>query len=282
MSEHSDLSIRPKIGLVLGSGGARGAAHIGVLRVLEELEIPIDLVVGASMGAIIGGAYAAGVDLAEREDERNKTDLIKMAKHLLPSHSFKYWTAGEGTMELFERYVGDVHIESLKIPYAAMATDIHTGKPFVIRKGRLADAMRASSSIPIIFAPVEKDEHCLVDGGLVNPLPVDVAKEMGAERIIAVDVNSQPESLLNPEKHSHHEKPRGTGTPDLIETISAMMILVQRQLAKHVLENTPADVYIEPSSYANLFGYRKFGEVIEAGIKAAHNKSDELKALLDS
>ncbi len=212
---------RPKIGLALSGGGARGAAHIGVIRVLEEVRIPVDYIAGTSMGSIVGGLYAAGMSPEElqetllaidwnaafrdkplREDLsfRRKQDedsfpislqlgwrqkKLRMPRGLLQGQNlnaiFTALTLPVATVEDFDR---------LSIPFRAVGTDIETGDKFVIGEGSLARAMRASMSIPGAFAPVEIDGKLLVDGGIAANLPVDVVREMGADIVIAVDIST--------------------------------------------------------------------------------------------
>lgn len=210
---------RPRIGLVLGGGGARGAAHIGVLKELERQRIPIDAIVGTSMGAIIGGLYASGKTPAELEDIVTTLDWAD-AMSDTPSRehlSFRRKLDDErypitlelgvrnkelllpmGVLEgqrldliLRELTIDVSHIDNydeLPIPFRAIATDIGTGMPHVMGRGDLAQSIRASMSVPAIFAPVELDGRLLVDGGIAANLPVDVMRAMGVDIIIAVDV----------------------------------------------------------------------------------------------
>jgi NTE family protein len=209
---------RLKIGLVLGGGGARGAAHVGVLKVIEENRIPIDYIVGTSMGAIVGGLYASGMSVSELEDvfksidwkdlftdrpsrkdlsfrhKQAKKQLIDFemgfnkGKFVLP----KGIVAGQKLGFLLKTItlkVSDIKdFNELPIPFHAIATDIETGEMVALEKGNLAEAMRASMSVPGVFSPVEINGKMLVDGGIVKNLPIDIARQMGADIIIAVDV----------------------------------------------------------------------------------------------
>ncbi len=213
---------RLKIGLVLSGGGARGAAHIGVIKVLEELNVPIDYIAGTSMGSIVGGLYASGMstdeiqkvltsidwseafkDTIPREDRsfrRKKDDelyLIKSKPGLSDSGQVKLpigLLEGQEIGLIFKRLTlpvaGITNFDNLTIPYRAVASDIVTGKTVVIGSGDLALAMRASMSIPPIFSPVEIDNKLLVDGGVSNNLPIDVVRNMGADIVIAVDIST--------------------------------------------------------------------------------------------
>ncbi len=214
-----DTHNRPKIGLVLGGGGAKGAAHIGVLKVLEEQHIPIDCIAGTSMGAIVGSLYASGLSAAEIEktltsvdwkdlftdrpdrrdiDFRRKQEDYQILTKLelgLGKGGFRLPKGIIGAQKvnvLFETlmiHVSDIKdFDKLPIPFRAVAADIETGEMVVIRSGSLADAARASMSVPGVFPPVVVDGHYVVDGGIVRNLPVDIVREMGADVIIAVDV----------------------------------------------------------------------------------------------
>jgi len=212
---------RPKIGLALSGGGARGGAHIGVLKALEELGIPIDYIAGTSMGAIVGGYYAAGYSPRQIEDILRTTDWsgafsdetersgVTMRKKELDANLLIPYRLGfnKGKLQLplgviegqkldqiFQRAlspVRDIHdFDLLRIPFRALATDLATGAEVVLSEGSLADAIRASMSIPGIFAPVILDDRMLVDGGMSNNLPISVVREMGADIVIAVDISS--------------------------------------------------------------------------------------------
>ncbi len=218
---HEPLTDRPTIGLVLGGGGARGAAHIGVIRVLEELRIPVDYVGGTSMGSLVGGLYAAGMnadqlqatvsdinfgklfkDSTDREDKpfrRKRDDDLALYgpklgigpnSQLLPAGALH----GQKILFLFEtltsQRVQTTDFDALPIPYRAVATDVVTGKPMVLGDGNLALAMRASMSVPGAFDPVPLGDALLVDGGIANNVPIDVVRAMGADIVIAVNVGT--------------------------------------------------------------------------------------------
>ena len=213
---------RPKVCLVLSGGGARGAAHIGVLRVLEEYRVPIDCITGTSMGSLIGAAYASGMTIKEMEDLTSRITVNLLFKESPPREEVtirrkqdelrlnlfspeigitdqgsvgfaKGVVSGvrlETVLREISRVKGYVDFDALPIPYRAVATDLVTGKPMVFDKGDLALAMRASMSVPGVIAPAEFDGMMLVDGGLVNNLPVDVARAMGADVVIAVNLGT--------------------------------------------------------------------------------------------
>lgn len=179
---------RLKVGLALGSGGVRGFAHIGVIKVLKENNIPIDYVVGSSIGAIIGGLYCHGEDIEIIEKDVISLDLKKIASFLDPCIK-KGLLHGNKIIDYLKSFVGDVKIEDLKIPFAAVATDYKNGEPVVFERGRLIDAVRASMSVPIAFKPVENQEKIYIDGAFSLPVPVEVVRKMGADIVIAVNLD---------------------------------------------------------------------------------------------
>jgi len=212
---------RPKVGLALSGGGARGGAHIGVLRALEELDIHIDYIAGTSMGAIVGGFYAAGYSADEIEqimldmdwtaafsDRPDRRDETMRKKQLEAAFPIPYRLGfnnggvqlplgvveGQHLDQIFQRILlparGITNFDRLTIPFRAVATDLVTGKEVVLSHGSLADALRASMSVPGVFAPVRINDRLLVDGGMANNLPVSVVREMGADIVIAVDISA--------------------------------------------------------------------------------------------
>ncbi|MFA4906653.1 MAG: patatin-like phospholipase family protein [archaeon] len=177
-----------KIGLALSGGAAKGLAHIGVIKALEESGIKVDYIAGSSMGALVGAAYASGIPIDTLEKIAINTDWMTAAKLFMPGFSTAGLVDGKRVKEFLYTLYGDKKIEDLPIPFAATAADISTGKLYIINKGSLLEAVRASISIPIVFTPVKHNDIFLVDGGLVNPVPIDVVREMGADYIIAVHV----------------------------------------------------------------------------------------------
>ncbi len=266
----------PRIGLVLSGGGALGSAHVGVLKVLEELRIPVDFVAGTSMGAIIGGLYSAGVSPAEMEEILSKTDWRDVLEDRPPRRHLPYrqkvddqiyltrLEAGfnRGSFQLPPGLIsgqklgyslqvmaiqaaGINDFDLLPIPFRAVATDLENGEMVVLGEGDLAQAMRASMSLPGIFSPIKINDRLLVDGGLVRNLPVDVARDMGADVIIAVDV--------------------GQAHPSKDELASLFKVTGQTmglQSIKNVKEHASnADVLIEPELEG--FGSSQFEKGIE-------------------
>ncbi|MPQ48007.1 hypothetical protein GCQ56_13440 [Marinifilum sp. N1E240] len=214
---------RPKIGLVLSGGGAKGFAHVGVLKVIDELGIPIDYISGTSMGSIIGGFYAIGYSAVDIEkmilsqdwdkllaDEVSRKHVPFLAKQNYERHVLSFpikpkgielpsgIVKGQNVINLFERLSIEYHnvdnFRKLPIPFVCVATDLETGEAVILDKGYLPEAMRASMAIPTVFSPIEIDGKLLVDGGMVNNFPVKEVVEMGADIVIGVDVQAGPKS----------------------------------------------------------------------------------------
>lgn len=179
---------RKKIGLALGGGVAKGLGHIGVIRALLELGVPIDCVAGTSSGSVVGALIAAAMTPDQIEAIAKTTRWRDLVKPVIP----RLGLLDGGRLEhLLVKVLGDRRIEDLALPFACVATDIVTGEEVVIRTGPLAPAIRASCSMPGFFTPVEIDGRLLVDGGVVDNVPVDVAKSLGADFVIAVDVSGR-------------------------------------------------------------------------------------------
>ncbi len=223
---------RPKIGLVLSGGGAKGAAHIPILELLDELDFPVDFIAGTSAGGIVGGLYAAGYSGAEIErifaaadwedffsDQPARSFQPYFEKRLDGRYQLKLplrrgipatprgLVSGQKFLDLFSSLTfplaGDIDFDELPIPFRCLAVDVISGQPVVLKSGSLARALRATMAIPTLLAPVEWDEYLLVDGGVLNNLPVDVVKDMGADIVIAVDLASplsSREELVTAEK----------------------------------------------------------------------------------
>lgn len=182
------LHIPQKVGLALGSGSARGWAHIGVLRALAEAGITIQYVAGTSIGALVGAAYALG-KINELEAFARRLDWKHIVSFLDVTVPISGLIDGNKLTALFRELAGDIPIEDLPLPFRAVATDLLSGREVVLTSGELVSAVRASISIPGIFTPVKRDGRFLVDGGLLNPVPVSVVRNMGAEYVIAVDLH---------------------------------------------------------------------------------------------
>lgn len=176
---------KKKIALVLGGGGALGCAHIGVIKALEKHNIPIDIIVGTSMGGVVGAAYVSGLSVKEMTDFATKFRTINFVDMNFDASGL---FSGKGVMSIINKFLPDINIESLNKEFACVASDLLEAKEYVFKSGSIREAVRATLSLPGIFVPVKKDNKVLVDGGLLNNLPEDVAMEMGADIIISSDV----------------------------------------------------------------------------------------------
>jgi NTE family protein len=290
---------RPRVGLVLGGGGARGAAHIGVLEVLEKLRVPVDCVAGTSMGALVSGAFAAGLSPAEMRAELAKADWNDMFQDNPPYSEINFRNkvisrrfipgsetgvsdngvayqggvvSGQKIKLFFNRLVhsdlGERDIESLSLPLSIIATDIGTGDKVVLREGSLASAMRASMSVPGLMAPVDFQGHKLVDGGLVDNVPIDEARSRcQADIVIAVNVGSP---LMKAEE---------VGS---LLTVSVQMvnILTEQNVTRSLASLKPHDIYIKPDLDGIGAGdFQKSTETADRGKTAAEALTDRLQAL---
>jgi NTE family protein len=177
-----------KIGLALGSGSARGWAHIGVIKALTEAGIHVDYVAGTSVGAVVGAVYASG-RIDSFKDVVLQLDWKKIAFFLDVVFPKSGLIDGNKIAEFIRSHVEEKNIEDLSLPFCAVSTDLATGNEVIIKDGDIIEAVRASISVPGVFTPVRKNGAILVDGGLVNPVPVSVVREMGADLVIAVDLN---------------------------------------------------------------------------------------------
>lgn len=186
MSSPSDS--RPQVGVVLGSGGSRGIVHLEILDNLPRMGIPIDLIVGSSIGAVAAGIYAAGGLPRLREDlaRMKRDDFFRLFDPSLSRYGF---FSGRKTIVFLRRYIpASTRIEDLSIPLGIVATEYETGRPVVFRKGSLLEAIRASISIPGVFTPARIGRKILLDGGVSSPLPIDIAERLGAHLIVAVSL----------------------------------------------------------------------------------------------
>jgi NTE family protein len=289
---------RPKVALVLSGGGARGFAHVGVLKVLHELKVPVDLVVGTSMGAVVGGAYAAGVPVEQlekivndiqwddvfvtsvprqdldfrRKDEDTRTigrfafgltkDGLTLPRATLGSH-----VLDETLRRLAPPSLDRGNLNDLPVPFRALATDLVSGEPVVMEKTSLFSAMRASMAIPGAFAPLEIDGALLVDGGLARNLPVDVARKLGAQIIIAVNVGTPrlPRERIN----------------SALDVAQQMInILTEQNVGRSLAELTSADILISPDlDVVSASDFPRGKEIVALGEAAARKQLAKLGAL---
>lgn len=287
-----EKAAQPRVGLVLSGGGARGAAHVGILRVLEELHVPVDFITGTSMGAVIGGLYAMGVSLDEIERMSTSVDWEEIFTDELPRRHETYRSKPEEYRFLFEAELDQEaniklplglisgkrldlllramtlgapdNFDAFPIPYRAVAADIATGEAVVISKGELSKAIRASMAIPGVFSPVEIDGRLLVDGGVAKNLPIDVAKAMGADIIIAVNIGTP----LSPRKDLTNFISILNQTTNILtnSNVSLQMQIIGRN-----------DILLTPNlDTVTTMSFNKMNDAIRAGEEIARTRREDL------
>ena len=253
----------PKLGLALGGGAARGFAHIGVLQVLEEEGIKPSLVVGTSAGSVVASFYASGKTgqqlqwLADTMDETQFTDWAN-------PFSGRGILRGEALGKYINSQLNGMTIEDMKLPLGIVATDLRTGDGILFRRGDVATAVRASSAVPSVFEPVQIAGKDYVDGGLVSPVPVRYARQMGADLVLAIDISSRPEDAK---------------TSDMLKVLLQTFSIMGKSISQ--LELAQADVVVRPALPdigSTEFSARK--KSIEAGRAAMKQAMPQLRALL--
>ncbi len=289
----------PRIAFVLGAGAARGWAHIGVVRALVDAGVQPHLVCGTSAGALVGAAYASG-KLDKLEGWIRDLDNLDMLGLLDPGFSKGGFIHGAKLMTAFGKLIESRDIEDLPVQYAAVATDIETGREVWMREGLLTTAVRASIAIPGVFSPVNVDGRWLVDGGLVNPVPVSLARALGADIVIAVNVNerlpapglrsyAQPrndddasfwERLRQRWTSDEPETPEGS-LPGIIGVSVDAINIMQTRVMRARLAGDPADVLLSPRvAHVGLFEFNRAEEAIDEGTQCVARHIDEIRQLL--
>lgn len=295
---------RRRLGLALGSGSARGLAHIGVLKVLEREGVPIGAIAGTSIGALIGGAYAVGVTPAEMERIAVSIDfrhLVSLADVARPTTAL---VNGRHVEEFIRDVVDSQSFADVRIPFLCIAVDVNTEREVVLRDGDLASAIRASVSTPVVFAPVERDGRLLIDGAVLNPIPVSAVRDLGADAVVAVTNLGLPTSRVR--AFSNDLQGRFTESdrindrsladavysrvfagvmdrlrsPSVYQLASGSIDLMQRGLSEQQL--SAADIVIAPqiegTAYYSFFDADR---IIQAGVAAAEAAIPHIEALLE-
>lgn len=256
---------KPKVALALGSGTARGLAHIGVIKVFVENKIPIDLITGTSMGALVGSFYAYSLNIHEIERLALKTNNKALFTMLDPSFRSGL-IKGEKIEDFLKNYLKSSKFSKLKIPFVCVACDIKTGNAVYFHKGDLIKSIRASISIPLIFTPVLHNKKVLVDGGLTEPVPVKAAKKFGADIVFAVNLDSD-------------KKIRKEVEPSLKRVAYRTTEILLYQLSKHNADM--ADVVISPHiSHYESVNFSDAKKFIEEGERAAKKALPKIKKVL--
>ncbi|ARI77589.1 patatin-like phospholipase family protein [Halobacillus mangrovi] len=254
---------RPKVGLALGSGGARGFSHLGVLKTLKEHDIPVDMVAGSSMGALVGSFFAAGQQI---EDLYKLAFTFKRKYYLdftVPKMGF---IQGRRIKEYIRLFTFGKNLEEFDLPMAIIATDLYAGEKKIFRTGPASEAVRASIAIPGIFVPEKIDDRLYIDGGVMDRVPVSVVKEMGADVVIAVDC-------------AHFDADPNINS--IYDVIIQSIDIMQDELVTAMGVSADADVMIRPdvSKYSSR-AFTNIKEIVEAGEKEAEIHIEAIKKTL--
>jgi NTE family protein len=280
---------RPKIGFVLGAGSARGWAHIGVLRALTEEGIKPDFIAGCSVGALVGAAFAAG-----RLDQLEAWAIALDWKRMLRLADFGLrggLIRGRRVREVFREQFVERSFSELPVQFAAVATDLHSGQEIWLREGKVSDAISASIAVPGLFQPVLYEDRFLVDGSVVNPIPVSLCRAMGADVVVAVDLGTDlvGRYVRDDDRAPTQTAPRGfmsrflprygkandpetepqSAAPSLMETLMGSINIMQLRIARSRLAGDPPDVLITPRlGHLGLLDYHHAEVAIAEGREA--------------
>lgn len=274
---------RVRVGLALSSGAARGFAHVGVLKVLEAHDIPLDTIAGSSMGALVGGFYAAGVSAKELEDivlsyQDNKRKVRRTIFDLtLPRYGL---SKGHRLVKFMRQHLGEKTFDDLQFPFIAVATDIRNGHEVVLRNGILWQALRASGSVPVMFEPYYLDNRYLIDGGISNPLPTDILIERGMDIIISCTVNSLRKSaksaIITTDDLTHQTSHKKYGILDALTRSLGIM-----SSSNTMLKSRLADIDIHPNvSHIDWIDFHRGKELLAEGEQAAEEAIPAILELL--
>ena len=262
-----DKKSSKKIGLALGGGGARGLAHIGVIKILEQAEIPIDFIAGTSMGALVGGWYAATKDIKSLENlflSIKRKDVASFPEMILRKLDYPF--KNKAIIDFLNAGLKEKKIEDCQIPFRAIATDAETGEEVVLKEGSLIEAIKASTALPVILKPVKINKKTLADGGLVNLVPADIVKENGMDVVIAVDVS----------KGWVYSSENRISIKKAASIISNVIDSLQYQITKKILEK--ADIILKPmvSNY-DVFDFEHAKDIIFQGEIETKNHLKEIQ-----
>jgi NTE family protein len=292
---------RWRVGLALGGGSARGWAHIGVIRALAQAGVRPDVVCGTSIGALVGAAHAAG-ELDRLEEwvlGLGIRDVVAFMDVSVSGGLMK----GERLMDFFRHNFEDRPIETLAKPFAAVATDLHTGAEVWLRQGSTFDAVRASTSLPGLFPPVLREGVMLVDGGLVNPVPVSLARAMGAEAVIAVDLSTDilgrhlragplpgasPGDMGNVTRRLRvgrlmpKRSSRESAMPSVLDVVASSLNIMQARITRSRMAGEPPDLIVAPRlAHLGLLEFHRAKEAIEEGARAVDRVAQNLSGFIN-
>jgi len=292
---------RPRIGFVLGAGSARGWAHIGVLRALDEAGIKPDLIAGCSIGAVVGAAYAAG-RLDQLETWARSLDWKRMLK-LMDFGLRGGLIKGKRVREVFREQFVEREFSELDVPFGAVATDFHSGQEIWLREGKVSTAVGASVAVPGLFQPVLHEERYLVDGSVVNPVPVSLCRAMGADIVVAVDIGSDligryvreddraptevssrgivGRVLSRYAKPSEPQAEPELARPSLLETLMGAINIMQVRIARSRLAGEPPDVLLTPRlGHLGLLDYHRADYAIAEGREAVRRMLPAIRSAI--
>jgi NTE family protein len=257
---------RPKIALVLGGGAARGFAHVGVIRALEQEKIQIDMIIGTSVGSLIGAIYANDLNSFELEWTAFALDKDSLFDYgILSAFTGMGVAKGEKLEEFVKTKIATTNIENLKLPFAAVAADLNRGTRVVLDSGSVAKAVHASSAIPGVFEPVEHQGRLLVDGGVLDNIPISVAREKGADIVIAVDIS---ENLTN------------FNITNLVDVMLQAVNIMSSENVKY--RKKEADVLISPAvGNVAMLDFSQKKRCMQAGIDATQKAMPEIRKKIE-
>jgi NTE family protein len=298
---------KKKLGIALGGGGAKGFAHLGVLEVLNAEGIDFEIVSGTSIGSLVGACYATN-SLESLAKEACRISITDIPRLLSPTFSNKGFFTGKNVLELLNQHMGTHNIEDLDIKFAAAATNLDNGSLAVFTTGDLTEAVRASIAIPLIFTPVSRDNFLFVDGGIVEPIPVEASRDLGADIVIAVDLfgieelqDGEPEVPMVADKTSEGamgyllsissklsldnllDPIRFGGSKwNVLSILESTLATSQARLTELRLLQQPSDITLRPPvSSVGILDFHKGAETIEIGRKYAREHLDAIKKLID-
>ena len=261
------------IGLALSGGGARGLAHIGVLKVLQREGIEVDCLAGTSMGGVVAACYAAGLSLDSMEQEAlrlaSARRLLAMVDRSMPRRGL---FAGRRVSEHLAAFMGERSFDDLRIPLTLVAVDLNSGSEVYLCQGSVLEAVRATISVPGIFSPVERDGQMLVDGGLLENIPVDAVRRMGADVVIAVDVTTDGQSFFNSYPTRHRRRYVPNGLADAMDVLGRSVTLMIAEISRLRMAQAPPDVIIRPAMPQEMTAFGGFScaaDLIGYGEQAA-------------
>ncbi|MFW5680401.1 MAG: patatin-like phospholipase family protein [Pseudomonadota bacterium] len=269
---------RAKLGLALGGGAARGWAHIGVLQVLMAAGLRFDVIAGASIGSVAAAAYLCD-RLDELEQEARDAKGLRLARYADLKIGGAGLLGGERLLQRFRHHFGDVRVEDLPIPFAGLALDLATGTERLLTKGPLPEVLRASISLPGIFEPVVTDDAILIDGGLVQPVPVNACRALGAERVVAVDLLGDYEGVAR----VRDLQPGAAFKGNPLRVLTAAFAVIMRELGRARQAGAPADLMIVPAiGHLQTHDFHKAEEFIALGRIAAEQSLDAIRVIAEA